>query len=1354
MNTVDGSAALADFEPGRAARLLAQGGRLIALALVLGLSFASAARADWADDSAQIQQLVQSGEYVAAERFASESLKRGPGTILFAGTGTSTIRYWRARLRLLLGNTDGAIEDAEALIKSKSFLIPGDMGYAVRAVARAQGGDAKGAMVDFDAALESAKSGMMSGLRTYGIIADRAMVKLLLNDLPGAEADLAQALAGNQDAMTMADYIVARRESWTNLRAAIGKLNAGDTRSARELAQTALTILQKSRSTAPTPEFVTTYLVVAQFDRLGAATQAAQAAPAAAPTPDRLVDPAILALLATGPKQTVYWGLATGDADGGGMAIKAVAPDSPSAAAGLRAGDVLLAVNGQAIRTANDWDALRNGFPFFTPLPLSVRRDGSEIAVSIVLPGRVRYVVREIDPTFPIPGVPTEPASTAPSALDALDSFNVLERFILDSRTGKVALIGRYDPNYRSGPIPYLDLLKTALAYPTPRLNIRPTVATARQIREFWEDFATRPRDFPFVQMVQQVQGHPGLERDRQLMIRELARMYAVAPEEYAAWYNFARLDVQRDDNKDVYPPPALRDVIIRAFRTLGYGEAASALNLIYQQTPESAAQALRLLGLGDEAAAIQARGGDAYGALQVAAYLGVDQHTGALSAEGATDLRDEYIAKRMSWQDVVKVAQSVMPYMPKGGKIDVMHRAFNRIVLSNPAGLLAFPALQGASSRIELLDVGEGSQLVRLMFEADYAFKSINTRPELFSRIPGFVTDMEFKEKNLLPHAAPKASAIWMEPLAVDMTVSPGRNVVDFGTTRMQARTGDASSLFDVVAQDPTKAGPYTTWTGNHITSHYEDYARLIPAFHKIREATKIIALAQWLRAENLTVDLGDVAQIQWDMPASFPFVNQISLAYVEQPNGKTQSTTALSTDGGVLFRPRGNWTTMTPSAVSETRATDQLALSAALGRSAVAALGSDNLEQARYLAELSAQAMNGSLSKADIAKLNVAVPEVKAVAVAPVNVQLQKEMLKRTAQQIDALKQNPGSRATVGAALAQLNNVYDSVQSNPASASDYLLKLQTGQIAAPLVTPKPVIPPVSAPVAVAVAGPIIVPPDGGACTVSLTQGETIPPEQKAYLANKLAEARNRLRYINEALRKLGLLNAKQRAEIEKMTSEITKDYEAATERAYDFAVSTLTDLPLAKYADIHSSKIAELENYIKGQNLAHTAPMSDAMRKAMDFDIMQMTALKDRYKEAFESTERMLNIYAGTNYGNDIYKWDQDTRDSGDRKRGIEATRLGAKILLDHPWLEKYLSGKDWFGGNKLWQVVAMGKMAWTASDFFWDIMNQYGAWTPLTNSLLKDLQFNTQAMDQLRAKAQKTSQEIGCIEKLVQK
>ena len=83
------------------------------------------------------------------------------------------------------------------------------------------------------------------------------------------------------------------------------------------------------------------------------------------------------------------------------------------------------------------------------------------------------------------------------------------------------------------------------------------------------------------------------------------------------------------------------------------------------------------------------------------------------------------------------------------------------------------------------------------------------------------------------------------------------------------------------------------------------------------------------------------------------------------------------------------------------------------------------------------------------------------------------------------------------------------------------------------------------------------------------LKQGEGVQAEHRSYLADRLAEARSRLRSINEALRRLAALNAAQRAEIEQLTADITLDYEAATERAYDFVVSLLTDLPLAKYAD-----------------------------------------------------------------------------------------------------------------------------------------------------------------------------------------
>jgi hypothetical protein len=518
------------------------------------------------------------------------------------------------------------------------------------------------------------------------------------------------------------------------------------------------------------------------------------------------------------------------------------------------------------------------------------------------------------------------------------------------------------------------------------------------------------------------------------------------------------------------------------------------------------------------------------------------------------------------------------------------------------------------------------------------------------------------------------------------------------------------------------------------------------------VREVAKVVALAQWLRAQDVRVDMSEVAQTPWDAPETFPLISALTQSARVLPNGTSELTTYLIVDGGVSFKPRGNWTVVAPSAQSETRATDHLSLSAGLGRLSVKALGDGDLEQARHLAELSAQAMNGGLSKADLDKRNIVVPEVKGFTAGPAQVQLQKEVLRQTSQQIEALQRDPNARAQAQQAAARLSSVYEDVGSNPVSASDYLLKLQMGRTAtqAPASSPAVASPPSppEPPAPSAVAGTL------RACTVQLLPQERSKAESQRYLSSKLDQARNRLRFIQEALRKLIAINAKQQAEIQKLTGELSQAYDAATERAYDFAVSTLTDLPLAKYADIHKSRIRELDNLIKGQRLARTRPMSESARLAIDNDILQMTRLKDAYEAAFSSTERMLTLYQGANYAKDIYKWEQDTHEAGDWKRGWEATRLGAKILLDLPWLEdKFLPRQQWFGGNKLWQVTAMGKMAWTASDFFWDIMNQQFAWQPLANQLLHGMKVNTQAMDDLRQKAQATLKEIDCLQRLVQ-
>ncbi|MDP1654511.1 MAG: PDZ domain-containing protein [Hylemonella sp.] len=1305
---------------------------------LLAFCLAGNAAADWADDVGQVQQLVNRGQYAEAEQFASESLKRGPGGFLFAETGTLTLHYWRGRLRLHLGDTAGAIEDAEALIKANTFLMPPDAGYDLRAMARAVQGDASGALADFEAGLAAARSGFVTGLRTASLLGNRAIARVLLNDLEGAQGDFARALETEQSALAMADFIAAKRDSWSRQRDALAKLQAGDGRGAIELAQAASQVFATVKGPSTTSEFVSAELFLAEIRRREAQTSDL----AATGAPGRAVDPVLLALLDMPPRQSSVWGVQSKDAEGGGVLLGNVRAGMPAAEAGLQPGDVLLAINGETVLSERDWLAKRETLPLFTPLNLSVRRDGRRIETMITVQGHVRLTVRPIDTAFVVPGVQQAVADDAPSAVDALDAFNVLERVILDPASGQVAIMGRYDPQFRTGAIPYLDLLKTALAYPTPRLNIKPTAATAQLLQDMRPEITAKLRDFPFNQMVDHVQGHPGLERDRQLMVRELARLYGIAPEEYAGWYNFARLDVQREGYSELFPPAVLRAPIAKAYRTLGHGDVADALILLYQQTPAAAMQALQTLGRGDQAATLAANGGeDTYGAAMVAAFQAIGERTASISKDNIQTLRSYYEAKRMSWQDVIRVYQGVMPYQPKNARFSLMHQAFHRITLSDPAGLLAFPKLQAARSRIEPIDLDPASQLTSIMFEADYAFKSIETQPELFARVPGFILKTEHRVKNPTAGDA-KSARIWMEPDTVQMAVAPGRNIIDFGAATMRVRAADATDLIDLSAADADTPDLYTLWKANHLMKNFDAYARIVPAFHKVREAAKVIALAQWLQAEKLAPDLGSVAQTPWRAPDDFPLLSILSQSFRVLPDGKAELTTYLTTEGGVSFKPANKWAVVAPSAQSETRAVDHLALSASLGQQAVKVLRDGDMEQARHLAELSAQAMNGSLSRAQLDKLGIAVPEVQGLPAAPVNVQLQKTLLHRTAQQIDALKRNPQSREAAAAQLEVLDQAYRDVQAEPVRASEYLLKLQVRQAEVPV------------PVAASSREPAAKETAGGACKVSLLPQETLPGASKAVLAQKLAAARDRLRYIQEALRKLAALNARQRAEMEQLTQELTQAYEAANERAYEFVVGLLTDLPLAKYADLRKVRLAELDRMIESQKALRNGPLSEAARRAIEGDIEQMSQLRGQYETAAASLERLLALYAGANYGKDIVKWEQETRQAADWQRGLEATRLGGKILLDLPWLEdKFLSRKDWFGGNRLWQVVAMGKMAWTASDFFWDIMNQYFAWQPLADQLLRGMKVNTQAMNDLRQKAQATLKEIDCLQRLVQ-
>ena len=235
------------------------------------------------------------------------------------------------------------------------------------------------------------------------------------------------------------------------------------------------------------------------------------------------------------------------------MAVVGVNTRSPASTAGLQTGDVLLSIDGVAVRSAQEFRAIKNNFPLYTPLKLTVRRSGKPIEREVLLSGIIPLEVKPVKSRFIIPGVPPPPPSGQLSAIEALDRINVLDQFILDPKTGQVAVMGHYDAGFNTGPIPYLDMLKTAMLYPKPKFNLYHSeeVKKSEEASDVWRWSAN---EF--------ILGHPALDQERQLLIRLWASACGLSPEELVTLYNYVNFA-----SKQAVPPIDIRTIQSKTLR-------------------------------------------------------------------------------------------------------------------------------------------------------------------------------------------------------------------------------------------------------------------------------------------------------------------------------------------------------------------------------------------------------------------------------------------------------------------------------------------------------------------------------------------------------------------------------------------------------------------------------------------------------------------------------------------------------------------------------------------------------------------------------------------------------------------
>jgi predicted metalloprotease with PDZ domain len=86
------------------------------------------------------------------------------------------------------------------------------------------------------------------------------------------------------------------------------------------------------------------------------------------------------------PQLCAYFGVRNGH---GGVLVRSVESGSPAAAAGLKAGDVIVRVEKDAVADINDWLRAMHGRS--GPTALTVVRDKREVNLSISMPGRNRH---------------------------------------------------------------------------------------------------------------------------------------------------------------------------------------------------------------------------------------------------------------------------------------------------------------------------------------------------------------------------------------------------------------------------------------------------------------------------------------------------------------------------------------------------------------------------------------------------------------------------------------------------------------------------------------------------------------------------------------------------------------------------------------------------------------------------------------------------------------------------------------------------------------------------------------------------------------------------------------------------
>ena len=193
--------------------------------------------------------------------------------------------------------------------------------------------------------------------------------------------------------------------------------------------------------------------------------------------------------------------------------------------------------------------------------------------------------------------------------------------------------------------------------------------------------------------------------------------------------------------------------------------------------------------------------------------------------------------------------------------------------------------------SRPQFVNLRGNTQLARLLYEGDLALKSIPFDTSLAS-VDGYETlprwtDAYIDRSDLGSSAETR---YWITVESVKLQESTDGNVATIASVnlRVESRTKALDEPWSAERIDPvTKA------YADLLTESFDEIALLMPELYNLREAAKVVTLANWLRGKSLQPQF-DVPMVEWDAPsevsgflAMMPYLRDRIVVWGTWPSG-----------------------------------------------------------------------------------------------------------------------------------------------------------------------------------------------------------------------------------------------------------------------------------------------------------------------------------------------------------------------------------------------------------------------------------------------------------------------------------